>query len=322
MGWVLRQKSNFYRSFYWPVGNRRGAGASDTFANTFVSGIFCIMRAAGSCRLWTYFGRKPKEKRTMNGQQSQDKRAGAQMGGRSGGQQAAQPGGQPGAQPAAQRNVFSSIEAGRQVSASAQTGGMRKLARVLLVVGLVAVLGAAGLAAFNVGDNVRAQRASMAAQNAVATQINETLADTQRVAINYRNFTDATMPEVWVDGQAYIGQLEIPDLGLTLPVMSQWDYYKLRIAPCRYSGSAYSGNMVICGHNYDSHFGRLKTLEPGAQVRFTDADGNVFNYTVSEVTQVSPTAVDEVTNSSYELTLYTCTIGGQYRVVVRCTEVD
>jgi sortase A len=268
------------------------------------------------------FGRKPKEKRTMNGQQSQDKRAGAQMGGRSGGQQAAQPGGQPGAQPGAQRNVFSSIEAGRQVSASAQTGGMRKLARVLLVVGLVAVLGAAGLAAFNVGDNVRAQRASMAAQNAVATQINETLADTQRVAINYRNFTDATMPEVWVDGQAYIGQLEIPDLGLTLPVMSQWDYYKLRIAPCRYSGSAYSGNMVICGHNYDSHFGRLKTLEPGAQVRFTDADGNVFNYTVSEVTQVSPTAVDEVTNSSYELTLYTCTIGGQYRVVVRCTEVD
>jgi sortase A len=303
----------------WQAAGRR---ASDTFANTFVSGTFCIMRAAGSCRLWTYFGRKPKEKRTMNGQQSQDKRAGAQMGSRSGGQQAAQPGGQPATQPAAQRNVFSSIEAGRQVSASAQTGGMRKLARVLLVVGLVAVLGAAGLAAFNVGDNVRAQRASMAAQNAVATQINETLADTQRVAINYRNFTDATMPEVWVDGQAYIGQLEIPDLGLTLPVMSQWDYYKLRIAPCRYSGSAYSGNMVICGHNYDSHFGRLKTLEPGAQVRFTDADGNVFNYTVSEVTQVSPTAVDEVTNSSYELTLYTCTIGGQYRVVVRCTEVD
>ena len=53
---------------------------------------------------------------------------------------------------------------------------------------------------------------------------------------------------------ACIGILEIPALDLNL-VISSWSYSSLRLAPCRYSGSAYKGDLVIAAHNYQSHFG-------------------------------------------------------------------
>ena len=82
------------------------------------------------------------------------------------------------------------------------------------------------------------------------------------------------MPEVMVDGYAYIGYVRIPSLELELPVLSDWDYEKLRIAPCRQFGSLYTEDLVIAAHNYDRHFGHLKELEPGAAASFTDmADG-------------------------------------------------
>ena len=81
---------------------------------------------------------------------------------------------------------------------------------------------------------------------------------------------DRPMPETEVDGRACIGYLEIPELELVLPVLSAWSYEVLREAPCRYSGSLYLDDLVVCAHNYEAHFGRLRALSPGACVRFTD----------------------------------------------------
>ena len=58
------------------------------------------------------------------------------------------------------------------------------------------------------------------------------------------------MPTQEVDGQSYIGVLELQPLGLSLPIISQWSYPGLRIAPCRYTGSAYQNDLVIAAHNY------------------------------------------------------------------------
>jgi sortase A len=146
----------------------------------------------------------------------------------------------------------------------------------------------------------------------------EMLPETTPVPLYVSN-PEMEMPTIDIDGNAYIGWLEIPSLSLTLPVMSQWSYPNLKISPCRYSGSAYLDNLVIAAHNYKSHFGNIKTLSPGDEVRFTDADGNVFRYQVAEVEQLSPLAVKDMAESDYPLTLFTCTIGGKYRVAVRCS---
>ena len=38
--------------------------------------------------------------------------------------------------------------------------------------------------------------------------------------------------------------------GLELPIMSDWDYGRLKIAPCRYYGSVRGENLVLMAHNY------------------------------------------------------------------------
>lgn len=126
------------------------------------------------------------------------------------------------------------------------------------------------------------------------------------------------MPVENINGYDYIGMLEIPSLDLLLPVMADWDYSRLQVAPCRYSGTPYLENMVIAAHNYPSHFGNLYTLSEGDEITFTDMDRNVFTYFVVAVETLQPTAVEEMTAGEYDLSLFTCTVGGNYRVTVRC----
>ena len=126
------------------------------------------------------------------------------------------------------------------------------------------------------------------------------------------------MPAVEEDGGDYIGVLELPLLGLELPVMESWSYPDLRVAPCRYSGSAYQDDMVVAAHNYKSHFGCLKELRLGDEVRFTDMEGNVFRYAVADLETLGKYDVEKMTSGDWDLTLFTCTYGGKSRVTVRC----
>ena len=130
---------------------------------------------------------------------------------------------------------------------------------------------------------------------------------------------EGEMPVIDIDGYGYIGVLQIPSLDLTLPVISDWSYPALQIAPCRYEGSAYDGGMVIAGHNFDSHFGKLSQLEPGDEIRFVDLSGNTFTYAVAETEVLEATAIEEMVTGNWDLTLFTCTLSGQTRFTVRST---
>ena len=79
---------------------------------------------------------------------------------------------------------------------------------------------------------------------------------------------------------------------------------------------------MIAAHNYASHFGGLSGLSGGEQVIFVDMDNVVSSYTVVAVEILPPTAVEEMTNGEYDLSLYTCTYGGRSRVTVRCDRAE
>ena len=125
------------------------------------------------------------------------------------------------------------------------------------------------------------------------------------------------MPSICIDGNDYIGILDIPALELSLPVMSQWSYDNLKTAPCRYSGTVYKNNLVIAAHNYARHFGKLPSLAYGDDIYFTDTEGNVFHYVVSELETLQPHAVDYMESNNPGLSLFTCTIGGEKRLTIR-----
>ena len=198
--------------------------------------------------------------------------------------------------------------------------GKRRAGSLAMGAGALLLAAALALTAFNLWDG---RRAGEAAQAVLAEMPERTPRPTpgpgDGVEIpDYVLNPDMDMPTVEIDGYEYIGVLSIPALGLELPVMSGWSYPALRVAPCRYLGSAYSGGFVIMAHNYARHFGAIGTLAPGEGVSFTDTDGNVFEYAVAETQILQPAAVDEMSSGGWDLTLFTCTPGGRTRVTVRC----
>ena len=129
---------------------------------------------------------------------------------------------------------------------------------------------------------------------------------------------DAEMAVVKVGDYNCIGVLSIPVLDLELPVLTDWSYAKLKKAPCHYYGSYYEKDFVIAAHNYKSHFGRLAELQAGDVVVFTDVSGTAHGYEVVMLETLPENATKEMITSGFDLSLYTCTLGGGSRVTVRC----
>ena len=136
------------------------------------------------------------------------------------------------------------------------------------------------------------------------------------------NSLQSEVKTITVGGYDYIGTMEIPTLGLSLPIMSDWDYEKLDIAPCRQFGSIQTDDLVIAGHNYRRHFKYLYKLEAGDSLYLTNAAGTVIEYVVAKNRTLKATEVDTVQNSEYDMVLYTCTYTGTERVVVFCERKD
>lgn len=130
------------------------------------------------------------------------------------------------------------------------------------------------------------------------------------------------MPALEIEGNLYIGLLELPTIGVSIPVMREWSYPALRLSPCRFSGSAYRDDLIVAGHNYAAHFARLHELEPGDEVVFIDVEGRRFRYTVTERQLIDPQALETLRAGDWDLTLFTCTTGGGQRVSVRCERAE
>ena len=197
--------------------------------------------------------------------------------------------------------------------------GMEMKNRILIYIGLL-LAAALCLGGYNLWETRQAGIRSAEILQEMQGETEEA-AETEPLPEYIRN-PEMEMPETEIEGNLYIGTLEIPALDVEVPVMSTWSYPQLRIAPCRYQGSAYLDNLIICAHNYDVHFGGLKHLEPGDAVAFTDAEGNVFSYQVETTEILEPTDIEKMESGGWDLTLFTCTIGGEYRVTVRCEKTE
>ncbi len=212
---------------------------------------------------------------------------------------------------------------------------MRRKANTLIAVGLLLLAAAAGTGISRLNDGrraagsaeslVRGLEAELPAKRTYARPKPEAESahtpQTEPVP-DYVLNPEMDMPVLEIDGNLCIGILEIPSQSLILPVISEWSYPSLTLSPCRFSGSAYLDSMIILAHNYPRHFGALKELSQGDEIIFTDAAGNVFLYTVSELQQLGPMDIDGLNDGEWDLTLLTCTVGGQSRVTVRCSRVE
>ena len=202
----------------------------------------------------------------------------------------------------------------------------QKIGKICMALGALLILASVGLLAYNKWDADRADKASQQVLGELEDTLTKTMEEKTKVdEVVLQPELDPTQPmtEVELEGWNYIGYLSIPSIGLNLPVMSEWSYAGLKIAPGRYSGSTYADNMVVCAHNYAKHFSPIKWLAEGAEVCFTDMDGMRWSYEVSVVETIQPTQIEKMTektedSENWDLTLFTCTTGGSARCAVRC----
>ena len=200
-----------------------------------------------------------------------------------------------------------------------------KLGFLCIALGVLLLSGAIVLQLYNRAEASSAENSAQELVPRLVAQIqinqNEAIPATEPVQTGDKFVTvapepDYEMKEEEIDGHLYIGILSIPDLELELPIMSDWSYPKLRIAPCRYHGTVLGGDLVLVAHNYKRHFGRLSELQEGAVVTFIDVEGLATSYEVVGRDVLPPTAVAEMTAGDYDLTLFTCTYGGESRVTI------
>ena len=198
--------------------------------------------------------------------------------------------------------------------------------KLLTGVGLLLIAAALLLTVYNIRESDRAGAESeemVVRMESLTADLPARLETEKKEFVpEYKKNPEMEMPTVEVNGQECVGMIEIPALGLKLPVISEWSDAKLKKAPCRYSGSAYLKNMIIAGHNYRTHFSGIKRLNPGDSVVFTDADGNVFSYEVAEIETVGGYDIEKMEAGDWDLTLFTCTNKGKARAAVRCREIE
>lgn len=195
----------------------------------------------------------------------------------------------------------------------------------LIVIGMLLLLSALGLVAYNfIGDRSAGQEASTILSEAkiiIDKGPEEYDKDLEEVPDYVRN-PEMELPRAMIDGHECVGVIQMPSINIELPVIAEFSYDELLSGPCRFFGSPYTKDLVLCAHNYDSHFRKIRDLEEGSRVIFVDMDGNIFNYEVVLTEVLGATDVVEMCDSKWDLSLFTCTFDSQSRVTVRCLADD
>lgn len=195
-----------------------------------------------------------------------------------------------------------------------------------MIIGGLLLTAALLLSIYNINDEKNAKQSVETVSESLFNEIEKNKTeemDSKNLLPDYLLYPEAEMPLIEIDGEQYIGFLEIPALNLSLPILGgEWKEQRLKKAPGLYEGSVYLDNMIIAGHNYRSHFSGLKTLEEGTEVYFIDGNGNIFSYELAWVEVIDEKDVAQMSDQSegWDLTLFTCTYGGRNRYTLRCVK--
>lgn len=193
---------------------------------------------------------------------------------------------------------------------------MSKIGKKLIIIGISLIIISSILSIHNIYEENKAGKNSANVLNNMKDTIVENVQN-----INNEIEKENTMQTININGYDYIGTITIPSLNLELPIMSEYDYDRLKISPCRYYGSIYTNDLIICAHSYKTHFKYISNLNQGDKIIITDTLGINYIYEVLEIEILNPTDISKMIDNEFDLTLYTCTNDGLKRITVRCNRI-
>lgn len=191
----------------------------------------------------------------------------------------------------------------------------RKAGRILSVLGAVFLFFAAALAGFNVREDYEAGKHSEKILMQVKEKISEnSTAGRQVIPKEKREKKEKTFPD------GILAILKIPEKKLELPVFNTYSEELMKESVCQYGeNKCKEGQLIIAGHNYEKHFRRIRTMEPGDKLTLEFPE-EIRAYTVSETAEIDGTDREGLFSGDWDLSLFTCSFNRERRMIVRCKE--
>ncbi len=140
----------------------------------------------------------------------------------------------------------------------------------------------------------------------------------------YSNNDGYTVVELDGNSTTVIGIIEIPNINIKYPILSNISDELLKISPCRFYGPLPNekGNLCIAAHNYDDDrfFGNLHKLNIGDMINIYDSSNNVTHYYVYdkfESSEKDTSCINQDVHALKELTLITCNNLNKNRLIIK-----
>lgn len=125
-------------------------------------------------------------------------------------------------------------------------------------------------------------------------------------------------------GYKVAGKLYIPKINLETYVLEEYSKQALLTSVTKFYGNEANeiGNFCIAGHNYGTSnmFQNIKKLNINDEIYLTDKNGNKMKYIVYSTYIVLPNdtkCLSQKTNGEIEITLITCTLDSEKRIIVK-----
>ena len=136
---------------------------------------------------------------------------------------------------------------------------------------------------------------------------------------------ETVMPKQY-KGYEVEAKLEIPTIKLETYVIKPYSKQALNVSVTKFWGADANqiGNFCIAGHNFQNNimFRNLKKLKVGNKIYITDRQNQKLEYTIYNIYTVLPkdvTCLSQNTNGKKEITLITCTLDSQKRIIVKAS---
>ena len=129
---------------------------------------------------------------------------------------------------------------------------------------------------------------------------------------------NTAMPMLEIDGENYVGIIEVPKFGTALPIAAQWNANRIGRHPCRYTGSIYDGSLIIGGSDNAGQFDFMKLISGGDAVYVTDVTGGRYAYVVTEIHKTDRVSASELSTQTADLVFYARNTYSLDYTIVQC----
>ena len=132
-----------------------------------------------------------------------------------------------------------------------------------------------------------------------------------------------------INGHKVVGIINIPEVNLKYPILETTTEETLNLSITKFWGKEINeiGNVTLAGHNNLSGvmFGKIKNLKIGDVIELTDIQNVTLKYEIFKTYVIDPNDISCIlpeNESTREVTLITCTKGGNNRYIVKAREIE